>query len=118
MSVIPDIEQARKRLDGETIVGPDGFERSRRLERDLNQIAAKMFAVQGADQVLAWLKSITVNRTFGPGVSDDVLRHHAGQSYIVALIERRIIDGRSGKPDPAPQSAVGRGKRKPAAPAS
>jgi hypothetical protein len=113
------LEQVEAFLNGEKIAGPDGIVRDRQQEHDLNAIAAKMAAVPGADRVLAWLKSITVNVTHGPGVTDAQLRHHSGQCYVAALILRRIEDGRNGKPtaNPAPVRPQRR-RRKPAAPAA
>lgn len=75
-------------------LGADGIERSIVEETELNTLAAQVFREPNAKLFLSYLKSITINNLQGSGVSDNELRHIEGQRYIVALMERRIENGR------------------------
>lgn len=63
---------------------------------ELGQIAARCF--QGGDgrQLLQYLKSITMERTLGPGVDISHLRHLEGQRQLVQHLSILIERGRSG----------------------
>lgn len=96
----------------EKVLGVDGVLRSLEVERELNSQFALVFNSPAGERVRAYLRSITVNVTNGPAVSDAALRHHAGMCNLAAIIEQRIEHGRE-RPD---HSAAGaRRRRKPAA---
>lgn len=73
----------------------DGFARSADVERQLNDLFAHHEAGSAAfKEILAYLRSITIEAVAGPAVSNDELRHREGQRFIVGLIEQRIHMGR------------------------
>lgn len=76
-------------------MGPDGIIRPVDKEEEIDKWAAATFITPVSSRFLAYLKSITINNLLGPGASDNELRHMEGQRYLVALIERRIENGRS-----------------------
>jgi hypothetical protein len=45
-------------------------------------------------QVMAYLKSITVHMIAGPDSTDQQLRHLEGQRFLVGLMQQRIEHGR------------------------
>ena len=75
-------------------IGPDGIRRPVVDEDELDRIAAQVFSDPRGQKFLAYLKSVTINNLLGPGVGDNELRHMEGQRYLVAIIERRIHNGR------------------------
>lgn len=54
---------------------------------------ARVFAGNDGKQVLKHLRSITVERMFGPNVSDNELRWWAAQNALVHQIENLINKG-------------------------
>jgi len=74
--------------------GIDGIARTPSAEQELNLLAASTFNTPGAQRLLDYLKSITINMVQGPGVTSDELRHIEGQRYIVGILEQRIKHGR------------------------
>jgi hypothetical protein len=97
-----ELDRLKRLATGEACIGIDGVQRSAQAERDLNRIAAQIFATPSGDLLLAWLKRITVNNVQGPAVTDAHLRHLEGQRYIVALVQQRIEHGkRNAEPQPA-----------------
>lgn len=73
----------------------DGFARFPDAERHLNELFAGHAAGSAAFQeILSYLRSITIEAVSGPGVSNDELRHREGQRFIVGLIEQRIQMGK------------------------
>jgi hypothetical protein len=68
----------------------DGFERSKEEDNLISQHIDACFKTPAGEQVLRYLRSITIEMVHGGAVSDAELRHAEGQRYIVGLIERRI----------------------------
>ncbi len=79
-------------------IGSDGVRRRREDEDELNDLAVTTFRSPGGQRFLSYLRSITIHNVLGPGVTDNELRHMEGQRYLVALIERRVENGRRIKP--------------------
>ena len=75
-------------------MGPDGIIRRVADEDEIDRWAAATFREDVGKKFLAYLKSITIGNLLGPGASDNELRHMEGQRYLVALIERRVENGR------------------------
>jgi hypothetical protein len=71
-------------------LGLDGFQRSRDADQKISLNIASLFATPSGEEVLSYLRSITIEQVNGAGVSDAELRHMEGQRYIVGLIESRI----------------------------
>lgn len=92
----------------EKAIGVDGVMRSAKRERELDEIAARIFTQADGRVLLEWLRSITINVTHGPAVSNDELRHFEGQRYLVGLIERRRDNG-GREPE---QGSAGRRRRR------
>lgn len=96
-------ERLKRLSEGKDVIGADGIARPVEVERELNLAFARVFGGEG-QKIVDYLRSITVLNIQGPRVSDDELRHLEGQRFLVAIIERRIENGRSGKPE-LPESA-------------
>ena len=60
---------------------------------DIEKQYARTFASASGKQVLAHLRSITLERVVGPNVSNDELRWWAAQNAIVHQIENLIKRG-------------------------
>ncbi len=56
-------------------------------------LSVSVFGTEAGQAYLAHLRSITINRVYGPDVSDAELRHMEGQRFIVGLIEHMINQG-------------------------
>jgi hypothetical protein len=74
-------------------IGPDGMRRPQEAERRLNAIALAVFSSPEGQELLAYLRSITLNRVSGPEVSTDALRHHEGMRFLFQVIAARIERG-------------------------
>ena len=71
-------------------IGIDGIERAKDKDQQISLNVKSVFSTPAGKEVLKYLRQITIESVNGALVSDDSLRHHEGQRYIVALIERRI----------------------------
>ncbi len=76
-------------------VGVDGIVRPLSEEEQLNKTFSSVFSTESGAHILRYLRSITIERVNGPGVTDAELRHAEGQRYIVGLIETRNRKGHS-----------------------
>ena len=81
-----------KKIQG--VLSIEGYTRSNEKENELNLLFAKLFNDKKGEEVLKYLKSITVNIVSGPEISNDRLRHLEGSRYIVGVIEQRIERGK------------------------
>jgi hypothetical protein len=81
------------------ILGPDGYERSEKDEKFLNDVIVTCFNNPAGIETLKYLKSITTERVAGPEIKSDALFHLEGQRYLIGIIETRI---RQYKPLDAP----------------
>tara|TARA_E500000178_G_C16960151_1_gene725590 strand:+ start:147 stop:434 length:288 start_codon:yes stop_codon:yes gene_type:complete len=77
------------------IVGLDNFERHPSEEEKINFHFENVFKSPAGQEVLKYLRQITIESVAGSEVSDLALRHLEGQRYLVALIQRRFNKGRS-----------------------
>lgn len=89
------------------IIGVDGVERSADDEEKLNLSCVALFERGAGKEVMAWLRSITVNRAYGPNATDAELRHLEGQRYLVGLISQRIKQGHKAKTNVASRTEAG-----------
>ena len=71
-------------------LGLDGFQRDKTEDSKISLNIASLFATPSGEEVLSYLRSITIEQVNGAGVSDAELRHMEGQRYIVGLLESRI----------------------------
>ena len=79
------------------VIGSDGISRSK-VENDLiNMNIASLFSSETGQEVLKYLRSITIELVNGANVSDAELRHLEGQRFLVGLIEQRIQQGHRAK---------------------
>jgi hypothetical protein len=76
-------------------IGIDGVQRSAEVDRQISQVMASVFSSPSGQEVLRYLRSVTIEMVNGPAVSVNELMHMEGQRYLVGLIERRISHGRS-----------------------
>ena len=77
------------------ILGLDNFERDTQQEQLLNTLFESVFKQENAQEILRYLKQITIESVAGSEISDSALRHLEGQRYIVGLIQRRVNKVRS-----------------------
>lgn len=61
--------------------------------QDIEKQYARMFATNSGKQVLAHLRSITIERIMGPNISNEDLRWWAAQNALVHQIENLIKKG-------------------------
>ena len=74
-------------------LGVDGFPRSKEEDKIISQNINSLFKTPNGQEVLKYLKSVTIEAVSGSNISDAELRHLEGQRYIVALIVKRINHG-------------------------
>ena len=72
------------------ILGPDGYETSKKDNDLLNDLLATTFGTPHGIDTLKYLKSITTERVAGPEIKADGLFHLEGQRFLVGVIETRI----------------------------
>lgn len=63
----------------------------------ISETVASLFSTPSGEEVLRYLRAVTIEMVNGPAVSATELMHMEGQRYIVGLIERRIAHGRKHK---------------------
>lgn len=78
-------------------IGIDGVQRSAESDIQISQTVASLFSTPSGQEVLKYLRSVTIEMVNGPAVSANELMHMEGQRYLVGLIERRISHGRKHK---------------------
>jgi len=71
-------------------IGIDNFPRTISSDNKISLDIRTLFRQPSGQEVLKYLRSITIEAVTGPAASDAELRHLEGQRYIVGLIERRI----------------------------
>ena len=71
-------------------IGIDGYQRSAKDDLTISRNVESLFSTPLGLDVLAYFKSITINRVSGSEISDSALRHLEGQRFLVAMIDRRI----------------------------
>lgn len=75
----------------------DGYQRSRKADETISLNIASLFSTELGNDVLKYLRSITIEAVNGAAVTDAELRHMEGQRYIVGLVESRIRHGQKVK---------------------
>ena len=71
----------------------DGFTRNKQEDDKINQNFASLFSTPTGQEVLRYLRSVTIEAVSGANISDAELRHLEGMRFLVALIEKRIASG-------------------------
>jgi len=79
------------------VIGLDGRSRSEEEERRINLTAVSVLGDQDGKDLMAYLRSITIEAVAGPNISDAELRHLEGQRYIVGLLSQRVNQGHKAK---------------------
>lgn len=79
------------------VIGPDGRTRTEEEERRINLTAVSVLGDQAGKDLMAYLRSITIEAVAGPNISDAELRHLEGQRYLVGLLSTRINLGHKAK---------------------
>ncbi len=79
-----------KKNESASNIGIDGFKRSFDSDLEVSQVLAETFKTPSGEATLKYLKSITIDMIHGAATSNDELRHHEGQRFIVGLIQARI----------------------------
>jgi len=80
-------------LSPNRFIGIDGVERAKDEDQKISLNIQSLFSSPTGKEVLKYLRQITIESVNGPVVSNEALRHHEGQRYIVGLIERRLNHG-------------------------
>lgn len=80
--------------DHNKFIGLDGIQRPLSDEQKLNKVFASLFTTPAGQEVLKYLRSVTIELVSGPAISDEELRHREGQRYLVGLIESRVNKGK------------------------
>ncbi len=78
-------------------IGIDGIQRKSERDVEISQNVAQIFSSPTGQEVLKYLRSVTVEMVNGPNVSTEELRHIEGQRYLVGLIEQRIAHANRSK---------------------
>ena len=78
-------------------IGVDGYQRNSDRDSEISRNVAEIFESPTGNEVLRYLRSITIEMVNGPNVTTEELRHLEGQRYIVGLIEQRIAHGHRSK---------------------
>ena len=71
-------------------IGIDNFPRSKSDDEKISKDIRSLFRTPNGQEVMKYLRSITIEAVTGPAASDAELRHLEGQRYLVGLLERRI----------------------------
>lgn len=82
-----------QRQQAVTVRGVDGRDYSPAVEEKLNRLAHLVLNNPNGQEFLAYLKSITINSPFDHNVTDQQLRHHEGQRFIVGVLINRAREG-------------------------
>jgi len=78
-------------------IGIDGIQRASDKDVQISQNVAEIFSSPAGNEVLKYLRSITIEMVNGPNVTTEELRHIEGQRYLVGLIEQRIAHAHRSK---------------------
>ena len=78
-------------------IGIDGLQRKSEHDVQISKNVAQIFSSPTGNEVLRYLRSITIEMVHGPNVTTEELRHVEGQRYIVGLIEQRIAHAHRSK---------------------
>lgn len=68
----------------------DGIVRTDQREAAIDDCIAGTFTTGAGQEVLKYLRSITIERVCGPEASSEFLRHLEGQRFLVGIIEARL----------------------------
>ena len=80
-------------------VSIDGVPRSPEAEKKLNELVASVFVGPNGQEVIKYLRSISIDAVSGPNVTNEHLRHLEGMRYIVAILLKRITSHNQGGKD-------------------
>ena len=76
--------------DKQPNLGIDGYPRKKQDDEKISQDVLALFNSPSGQEVLKYLRSITIDVISGANISDNELRHLEGQRYLVDLIIRRM----------------------------
>ena len=86
----PDQKRPAQKRQPPTLSPFDGLPRSAEHDANINRLVASVFAAPNGQELMQYLRSITVNVVVAPTQSDAHLRHQEGQRYLVGIIQARI----------------------------
>ncbi len=87
-----------KRTKAKQYIGPDGLRRTPKVEHDLNEKFAIIFASAAGKDVLNYLKTVTTGRVLPPGLDANAYPYQEGARWLMGIIATRIKDGEDKKP--------------------
>lgn len=79
------------------VMGPDGHYRTDEEERRLNLIVLAALGTPSGEEVMKYLRSITIEVAAGPKITDAELRHLEGMRFLTGLLSQRINLGHKAK---------------------
>lgn len=79
------------------VQGPDGHFRTDEEERRINLAVVAALATPSGEEVMKYLRSITIEVAAGPMISDQELRHLEGMRFLTGLLSQRINLGHKAK---------------------
>lgn len=94
-----ELARARAEAQPDTVMGPDGVVRTIEDEFRLNEVFKLVFRDELGEQALAYLRSISLFSVHGPaGIDPNAVLHKEGMRYLLAIIDKRVADGKAGLP--------------------
>ena len=75
--------------DNRVVTGVDGYQRSEKLEHELNECCHWLIHDPRGATFFTWLKSISINNVLGASVPSTELHYQEGMRMIPALIQQR-----------------------------
>lgn len=78
-------------------MGPDGHYRTEEEERRINLVVLDALGGPAGQELMKYLRSITIEVAAGPKISDAELRHLEGMRFLAGLLSQRINLGHKAK---------------------
>ena len=84
-------------MNSKVNIGIDGIHRKSERDVEISKNVVQVFSTPTGQEVLKYLRSVTIELVNGPNISTEELRHLEGQRYLVAMIEQRIAHAHRSK---------------------
>ena len=88
----------KKQTNPGLVKAPDGRQRKREVERELNEAFAICFRGAVGERVRNYLRSISTNAAHQPGTDPNIILQLEGARWLMGIIETRINLGEEKKP--------------------
>lgn len=84
-----DLERRIRELQQASKASPDGLVWTEDENKRLNALCRTLLATPAGDELMAYLRSITVDRIMPPTASDAELRMQEGMRRLVGILDQR-----------------------------